>query len=1182
MNAQPVDSAAPPKLPSDASLVVPRGAEPESEIVGPIVGRYDLGERIARGGMGIVYRAHDRLLNRTVAVKVMRSKYMHRPDLLRRFMAEARINGRLQHPGVVPVYEVGSLPDSRPFIAMKLIEGKTLSRELRERHKPSDNQAHYLKVFEALCQAVAFAHQQGVIHRDLKPDNVMVGAFGEVQVMDWGLAKFLDPAAAIAPTPDGFEAIEKSAYMSRESSGGCPAADDPTHATDVVAVDPDTPGFSHTTAGEVFGTLAYMPPEQARGETDRVDRRSDVFSLGAILCQILTGQPPYYGPPETLREMAREGRLFGATVLLDRSGADQPLVQLAKRCLAVESADRPADAGVLATLVTECLDGLQNLSREMETARLKAEARVAEAEAREQLARRARRLARMLAVAGVMVAAMLASGLGWYANDRYSRDADEARRRAAAVQQVSDALAEAESRNGQALDSNAGTLARDAAVRQSLSACHRAEVLLETGPNFPNELRERFDRVKSQAADAERANNLANALDQWRRDLFDSRGRVDESAAAQQCKEIMAAHGVDVVNGKDSSAIIPLLLRFSSVREALVTWGIVSTNHSVRQGLATIAFDKEPPPSWFSAFESNQLEKLARINSDSSVPVVALALAAQRLRDWGRADESEQLLVRGVARRPNSFALNAQLGLLLRAQPGRHTDAVRFLTAARTARPEEPVLSMELGNALADSGRAEEALELLRGAVKADSSLAAAQLRIGDLLAAQKNLDGARESYAAVVAGDSTNFAAQLGLAQVELARGEFDNAERAFQAANAIKRDPTAFAGLARVHVKRQEPAKAAADYRAAVALDPANVDYRLGLIDSLRMSGDSVAALEEAKAATKAAPSSAAAYRALGELLRLSGDKVGAAAALRATIACDPEDVEAQLRLGEICESLDDLPGAAQAFQAAAKLQPNNSRIRTDLARIIARINEPPSTIVGCRRILANDPGNATVRDILGRLLADDCDTSAIDELKKAVDGNPDSGQIRTHLADALLQFGQFRAAAGMYREAAERFPEDSPNQVAARTAARTALRWAGLETRLVEILSGAVTPTTASAWADFGEVCQRTGRFAAATRFFANAAEQDRAYARSATICSALAGFNRGVDVTELNDSKRSELRTTALAALQQHRDWVADSALVVLKRPEALEKLSANERREWQSLWAGKPANITEKR
>ena len=321
MTAYPTQHAAPLETPPPSGQLVhsapaiPRGADPETAIVGPINGRYDLAERIAKGGMGIVYRAHDRLLNRTVAVKVMRGRFMDRPDLLRRFLAEARISGRLQHPGVVPVYEVGTLPDGRPFIAMKLIEGRTLARLLRDRKTPADNLAHFLKVFESLCQTVAYAHQQGVIHRDLKPDNVMVGEFDEVQVMDWGLAKFLDPADAVAPTPDGFSVVEQSVGLSGD--GHTPIPEHLTHPTAVVPVGPGDPLVGYTIAGEVFGTLSYMPPEQARGESDRLDRRSDVFALGAILCEILTGHPPYFGARSCSRKWparaSSSGRLYCST-----------------------------------------------------------------------------------------------------------------------------------------------------------------------------------------------------------------------------------------------------------------------------------------------------------------------------------------------------------------------------------------------------------------------------------------------------------------------------------------------------------------------------------------------------------------------------------------------------------------------------------------------------------------------------------------------------------------------------------------------------------------------------------------------------------------------------------------------------------------------------------------------------
>lgn len=515
MIAKPPSTSTSPAVASHmVQPAIPRGAEPESAIYGPIAGRYDVGERIARGGMGIVYRAHDRLLNRTVAVKILRSRFMDRPDLLRRFLAEARINGRLQHPGVVPVYEVGTLDDARPFMAMKLIEGQTLAKSLRDRPTPADNLPHFLKIFEALCQTVAYAHREGFIHRDLKPENVMVGEFGEVQVMDWGLAKYLGPDDFVTLASDEFETNEESGFSLGD--GNTPIDDYPTVTTPIRAVGPDEPGHGYTTAGEVFGTAPYMPPEQARGETERVDRRSDVFALGAILCQVLTGQAPYFGDPETLRDQARAGKLFGAYVLLDRCKADQALILLAKHCLTADPDCRPADAGVLAGMVTHCLEGLQDRTRQLEISRLAADARVAEAEAREKLERKARRLTRSLAVVSVMVAALLVAWIGWISNQAAVRAYDEARRQAVAVQQVERALAEAEARHQEARTAPGGPLVRQAAARQALIDCERAEGLLEAIPQPPAELGERIANLKGQVAEARQAIDLEVALDGWR------------------------------------------------------------------------------------------------------------------------------------------------------------------------------------------------------------------------------------------------------------------------------------------------------------------------------------------------------------------------------------------------------------------------------------------------------------------------------------------------------------------------------------------------------------------------------------------------------------------------------------------------------------------------------------------
>ncbi len=222
--------------------------------------------------MGAVLRGRDLGLGRDLAFKVLLEKHCERSDLVQRFVEEAQICGQLQHPGVVPVYELGTLADDRPFFTMKLVKGQTLAALLAERSSPTAERPRFLAVFEAVCQTVAYAHARGVIHRDLKPSNVMVGSFGEVQVMDWGLAKVLPR--------DG---ERKSRPVSRSAN------------ETVIATARSTGESDASQTGSVLGTPAYMAPEQARGETESIDRRADVFALGSILCEILTGAPAFAG-----------------------------------------------------------------------------------------------------------------------------------------------------------------------------------------------------------------------------------------------------------------------------------------------------------------------------------------------------------------------------------------------------------------------------------------------------------------------------------------------------------------------------------------------------------------------------------------------------------------------------------------------------------------------------------------------------------------------------------------------------------------------------------------------------------------------------------------------------------------------------------------------------------------------
>jgi eukaryotic-like serine/threonine-protein kinase len=337
--------------------------------------RYELVQAVGQGGTGVVYRGRDRVLGCEVAVKVLRADCRDRPDVRRRFVAEARVGGQLQHPAIVPVYEQGRFADGRPYFAMKLVEGHTLAELLRARADPTQDLQHLLGVFGQVCQAVAYAHSRGVVHRDLKPANVMVGAFGEVQVMDWGFAKV---AVSDQPAVDGDQATSSPP----PPATGCPPTDD------------------RTQSGVLLGTPAYMPPEQARGEAALIDPRADVFALGAMLCEILTGRPPYDGGSvDEVCRRAAEGNLGAAHARLDACGADPALRELAKRCLAAERTERPADAGGVARAVADYLASAQERLRRTEVERAAAEARAQGARAKAQAERRWLRLALALAAA---------------------------------------------------------------------------------------------------------------------------------------------------------------------------------------------------------------------------------------------------------------------------------------------------------------------------------------------------------------------------------------------------------------------------------------------------------------------------------------------------------------------------------------------------------------------------------------------------------------------------------------------------------------------------------------------------------------------------------------------------------------------------------------------------------------
>lgn len=304
-------------------------------------GEYAIEREIARGGMGCVLQAQDRKLARTVAMKVMLRRRAGEEDQ-QRFLQEARVLGQLAHPNIVPVHDMGVDEQGRPFYTMKFVQGGTQD-DVIAKLKSGDKQtvakyplAMLLTIFQKVCDAVAFAHSRGIIHRDLKPMNIMVGEFGEVLVMDWGLAKILPgtPAAELANknTPmwcqSGFPG-SKSAFFPQspaDAPSSVDAADDAAESMVPLMLDQSigSTGAYATLEGSVMGSPQYMSPEQAEGRVNELDARTDVFLLGGILYTLLTLRPPVEGA--TVAELlakTKKGEIIPPTAFNTGSATQQ-------------------------------------------------------------------------------------------------------------------------------------------------------------------------------------------------------------------------------------------------------------------------------------------------------------------------------------------------------------------------------------------------------------------------------------------------------------------------------------------------------------------------------------------------------------------------------------------------------------------------------------------------------------------------------------------------------------------------------------------------------------------------------------------------------------------------------------------------------------------------------------------
>jgi serine/threonine-protein kinase len=871
---------------SSPSPVV-RPSSPQMPRAGGRSGRLQLLGEVARGGMGAILKGRDVDLGRDLAVKVLLEQHKNRPELVGRFIEEAQIAGQLQHPGVVPVYELGTLDDCRPYFAMKLVKGRTLTTLLEERSSPEADRARLLGIFEQVCQTMAYAHARGVIHRDLKPSNVMVGSFGEVQVMDWGLAKVLSQGG-----------------ISDDQTAGRLLSETVIH-TGRAASDSDA-----SLAGSVMGTPSYMAPEQACGDVERLDERTDVFALGSILCELLTGRPAFTGRTSgEIQRKAARGDLTDAFGRLDGCGADAELIALAKDCLAAEPEDRPHDAGAVTGRLAAYMTGVQERLRASELARVEAQARAEEetkqrvltdALAREAQAHAAEERRRRRLQVGLAAAVLALTTVGGLSTTAYLHQ------RQARAAQVDLTLNEATLLRDQARAA-ADDLARWQAARE---ASRRVEVAL--GEDGDPRARRRLAALRREIDDgmaaAHRDRELLDALADIRSTQVDLGPREADASYAEAFRRA----GIDIDILPQAEAADHIRARPRAV--ALQLAGYLDSWHAIRRK------DDQPPDRWRRPLAVAQLvdpdpyrdrlralaerddlreqrgalHTLAEDPQSTELPPVSLLLLAAALRQAGDQPGALAVLEKGVERHPGDVWLNYSLAGSLPAT--RREEALRYYTAARALRPET---AHEMAHLLVQMGRVAEGITAFRELVRVRPTKVKNMVCLASTLRKQ----GQDKECHAIT--------------------------DRAIATARAALRrrpdDPQNQHDLGLALGFRGNRDEAIAAFRAAVRSSPRNVDYQGHLASLLEAKGDHEGAIAAYREIVHLRPNSLSAHHALSHALLDSGDRTGAIAESREAVRLQPDSAHAHYTLGWTLSHANDQAGAVQAYREAIRLEPD-----------------------------------------------------------------------------------------------------------------------------------------------------------------------------------------------------------------------------------------------------------------
>ena len=821
-----------------------------SESTGKSRGRYRVERLHAKGGLGEVYRARDLELGREVALKEIRAR--HADDLARRarFLLEAEITGNLEHPGIIPIYGIGRHDDGRPYYVMRFIDGEELGEAVTRFHaagrRGDDPGARSLAIrgllrrFLDVCNAIDYAHGRGIIHRDLKPSNVMLGPHGETLVVDWGLAKWIGAVAgagAVSGAGDD-SVVEGSREMPRPSRGD---------------------EASRTLAGSAIGTPGYMSPEQAAGLRDRVGPASDIYGLGAILYQILTGRAPFEEPNWSL---ARRQILEGDFPRPRQVSRDVPaaLEAICLKALATEAVARYPSARALADDVEKWMaDEPVSAHREPWSGRVRRQAR------------RHRVLVTSSAATILMASTLI--GIGWARAEATRHDA---------VARVVAAREKLERRRELARESSG-----DPTRWEGVLATARALRELATSLKVDRQTRADADRlaagVEGEARGVRLERELLEELDQIRAGEGDTQAEENEAAY----ERAFQLFGLDP---DDPATVYALRAKAPGRPEAariamasgLDRWAIARRAARGRETdwrtLVELAARVDPDPirvrlrrAWVDGERAMSGEAMGIAQIDRLEPA-SLTLLARRRVDEGDRNAAERLLRRGLLHHPFDVWLNFDLAELLACEgTARRAEAIEHY---RVAWAKLPSIGRALAYILEGEARHEDAEAIFRQLLRSDGESPRFASWLGRFLGRRHRTDEARDVLGRATAGYR------------EVAESSPDSA--------------LAWNNLGNSLADLNDLEGAIAAYHRAIAAGPEFLPPLRNLGLALMRSGDPFAAADTYRRALLIRPESALTLQYLAEALEDLGDLGDATDALRVALEAEPDNAEARCALG------------------------------------------------------------------------------------------------------------------------------------------------------------------------------------------------------------------------------------------------------------------------------------------